>query len=181
MKTVNPALPALTQMAHRALWRDSYESPLGPMTLAASDRGLAGAWFDGQKHMPDTRAWKEHTSHGVLLQAARELKEYFAGQRQQFEVPLDLQAGSVFQQEVWLGLLDIPAGTSQSYGALAARIGRPAAVRAVGAAVGRNPVTIIIPCHRVVGADGSLTGYAGGLPRKTALLQLEHPHTHTLL
>ena len=93
---------------------------------------------------------------------------------------LDLSQGTAFQQQVWRGLLDIAAGDTLAYGALSQRIGKPAAVRAVGAAVGRNPISIIVPCHRVVGADGSLTGYAGGLDRKTALLQLEQPAQQTI-
>lgn len=166
-------LPPLSQLARCTLWRCSYPSPLGTMTLASSERGLAGAWFDGQKHMPDTSGWALCPDHPVLLQAQAELREYFARERPRFEVPLDMLVGSAFQQQVWQGLLAIPAGASQSYGALASRIGRPAAVRAVGAAVGRNPISIIVPCHRVLGATGSLTGYAGGLERKMALLALE--------
>jgi methylated-DNA-[protein]-cysteine S-methyltransferase len=143
------------------------------MTLAATDQGLAGLWFDGQKHMPDSSAWPVQPGHPLLLQAQLELREYFAGQRSRFSLPLNLGRGTVFQQQVWRGLLEIAAGHTVSYGALSARIGRAAAVRAVGAAVGRNPVSIIVPCHRGVGADGSLTGYAGGLERKQALLQRE--------
>ena len=165
---------------NETLRRCSYASPLGPMTLAASDKGLAGIWFDGQKHMPDTSAWPIQDQHPVLLQAQAQLREYFAGQRQQFDLRLDLDQGTDFQQQVWRGLLDIPAGRTMAYGALAARIGRPAAVRALGAAVGRNPISIVVPCHRVVGADGSLTGYAGGLERKVALLQLEQSRQTTI-
>jgi methylated-DNA-[protein]-cysteine S-methyltransferase len=160
--------------------RCRYASPLGPMTLAATDKGLAGVWFDGQKHMPDARGWPEQPDHPVLQQAGRELAQYFAGERQQFDVPLDTSRGTQFQQQVWRGLLEIPAGQTISYGTLGARIGRAAAVRAVGAAVGRNPISIIVPCHRVLGANGSLTGYAGGLERKTALLQLENPTPQTI-
>jgi methylated-DNA-[protein]-cysteine S-methyltransferase len=167
--------------AKETLVRCRYDSPLGPMTLAASDTALAGVWFDGQKHMPDARGWPEQPEHPVLQQARLELAQYFAGQRQQFEVPLDTSRGTVFQQQVWRGLLDIPAGQTISYGTLGARIGRATAVRAVGAAVGRNPLCIVVPCHRVLGADGSLTGYAGGLERKTSLLHLENsaPETTT--
>jgi methylated-DNA-[protein]-cysteine S-methyltransferase len=143
------------------------------MTLAASAHGLAGSWFDGQKHMPDSSAWPVQNAHPVLLQAQAELSEYFAGTRSRFTLPLDLGRGTAFQQQVWRSLLDIAAGQTLAYGALAARMGRAAAVRAVGAAVGRNPLSIVVPCHRVVGANGALTGYAGGLERKQALLQLE--------
>ncbi|HAL40009.1 MAG TPA: cysteine methyltransferase, partial [Polaromonas sp.] len=107
--------------------------------------------------------------------------EYFAGQRNRFEVPLDLACGTAFQQSVWQALLAIPYGRTASYGEVSRRIGKPTAVRAVGAAVGRNPVSIIVPCHRVMGANGSLTGYAGGLDRKTALLKLEGALQETLL
>ena len=150
-----------------------YDSPLGPMLLAASDRGLAGVWFEGQKHGPDARGWREDAAHPVLRQAVAQLRAYFAGERQDFELPLDLQAGTPFQQSVWSALCAIPRGDTTSYAALARRLGKPQAARAIGAAVGRNPVSIVVPCHRVLGTGGSLTGYAGGLERKTALLQLE--------
>src|SRR5688500_8140087 len=150
-----------------------YESALGPMLLAASDRGLAGVWFEGQRHMPDASGWPADPGHPVLQQAITQLDEYFTGRRSTFEVALDLDRGTPFQQSVWQALLAIPCGERISYGTLSQRIGRPAAVRAVGAAVGRNPVSIVVPCHRVLGADGSLTGYAGGLQRKDALLRLE--------
>lgn len=150
-----------------------WASPLGPMLLAATPAGLAGLWFDGQRHQPDTSAWPSDDAHPVLVAAIAQLDEYFAGRRTRFDVPLDLQAGTPFQRSVWQALLGIPAGQRTSYAALSRSVGRPAAVRAVGAAVGRNPVSIVVPCHRVVGTDGSLTGYAGGLERKTALLRLE--------
>lgn len=149
-------------------------TPLGPLTLAATARGLAAALFDAQRHHPGELPAPENPAHPVLAQAAREFAEYFAGRRRHFTVPLDPQ-GTPFQQQVWRALLAIAPGRTTSYGALAAQLGRPAAARAVGAAVGRNPVSIIVPCHRVVGSDGALTGYAGGLPRKQALLSLEAP------
>lgn len=150
-----------------------YESPLGPMVVAATDKGLAGLWFEGQRHMPESSGWPHAPAHPVLVQAVAQLADYFAGRRSHFELPLDLQGGTAFQQAVWAALLNIPSGATTSYGDLSGRIGKPAAVRAVGAAVGRNPLSIIVPCHRVLGKDGSLTGYAGGLARKSALLQLE--------
>ena len=151
-----------------------YESPLGPMIVAATARGVAGVWFDGQRHLPDLAAWPQaDAEHPVLALAVQQLQQYFAGTRTQFELPLDLQGGTPFQQSVWHALLGIPSGATDSYGALSQRIGKPAAVRAVGAAVGRNPLSIVVPCHRVLGANGALTGYAGGLERKAALLQLE--------
>jgi methylated-DNA-[protein]-cysteine S-methyltransferase len=155
------------------------ESPLGPITLAASAQGLCGVWFDDQKHGPtdtDKQHWQFNAQHPLLQNAATQLHAYFSGQRHSFDLPLDLSTGTAFQQSVWQALLVIPAGQSQSYGDLARHLNNPQAVRAVGAAVGRNPVSIIVPCHRVLGAGGQLTGYAGGLWRKEALLSLEgHP------
>lgn len=150
-----------------------YASPLGRMVLAVIDDQLLGVWFDDQAHLPDLSACASEPDHPLLQQTALQLTQYFAGQRRTFEVPLASATGTAFQQAVWQALLSIPMGSTCSYGELAARIGQPAAVRAVGAAVGRNPLSIIVPCHRVIGASGSLTGYAGGLSRKTALLQLE--------
>ncbi len=154
-----------------------YESPLGPIIIAATGKGLAGLWFDGQKHFPVELAgpavWPSEPAHPVLIEVVKQLGEYFSGRRTAFDLPLDLAYGTAFQQSVWQALLKIPQGHTASYSELSARIGKPAAVRAVGAAVGRNPVSIIVPCHRVMGAGGALTGYAGGLHRKSALLKLE--------
>ena len=150
-----------------------YASPLGRMVLAAVGDRLLGVWFDDQAHLPDLSACASDPDHPLLQRTALQLTQYFAGQRRTFDVPLATVAGTPFQQAVWQVLRDIPFGSTSSYGELAVRIGKPAAVRAVGAAVGRNPLSIIVPCHRVIGASGSLTGYAGGLPRKTALLKLE--------
>lgn len=154
----------------------AYDSPLGRIILAAAGNKLVGVWFDGQLHQPDTSAWTQAPQHPVLLLARSQLSDYFAGRRTSFELPLDLGTGTAFQQAVWHALLKIPSGTTRSYGALSTDIGKPAAVRAVGGAIGRNPLSIIVPCHRVIGANGALTGYAGGLERKTALLQLEGQH-----
>ncbi len=157
-----------------------YASPLGTIIVAATSQGLAGLWFDGQRHLPQeltgAPVWPVDEEHPVLKKVMAQLAEYFAGQRSQFDVPLDLSYGTAFQQSVWQALLAIPQGGTASYGEVSHRIGKPAAVRAVGAAVGRNPVSIIVPCHRVMGANGSLTGYAGGLDRKSALLRLEGVH-----
>jgi len=151
-----------------------WTSPLGPMILAADADGLRGLWFEGQKHPPDTRDWPDaSTDHPLLQQAISQLERYFAGDMNAFDLPLLLSDGTPFQRQVWQALRAIAPGETTSYATLAARIGRPAAVRAVGAAVGRNPLSIIVPCHRVLGARGELTGYAGGLERKTALLRLE--------
>jgi methylated-DNA-[protein]-cysteine S-methyltransferase len=147
-------------------------TPLGPLTLAATAKGLGLVWFDGQAHRTDTVNAPFNVTHPHLVQAAQEFAEYFARQRQIFNVPLDPQ-GTAFQLAVWQLLLKLPLGQLSTYGALARELGQPSASRAVGAAVGRNPIGIIVPCHRIVGRDGSLTGYAGGLHRKEALLQLE--------
>jgi len=147
-------------------------TPLGRILLARTAKGLAGAWFEGQKHHPGLIGAPDTPHDELLLRAARELNEFFAGERDGFEVPLDLQ-GTAFQREVWQRLLRIAAGTTRSYGEIAKELGSAKAVRAVGSAVGRNPVSVIVPCHRVVGSDGSLTGSAGGVDRKRALLELE--------
>lgn len=147
-------------------------SPLGPLLLARTEAGLAGAWFKAQKWHPTELGAPERPDDPLLQQAAAQIAEYFAGRRAHFDLPLDLH-GTAFQQAVWRALCAIDAGATQSYAEVARSIGAAQAVRAVGAAVGRNPVSVIVPCHRVVGADGSLTGYAGGLERKRALLTLE--------
>ena len=168
-----------------SLVQTRFESPLGTLIAAATDKGLAGLWFDGQRHLPSeltgVAVWPTDDDHPVLKHAVKQLEEYFDGTRNTFDLPLDLSHGTTFQQSVWQALLAIAPGSTASYGEISARIGNPAAVRAVGAAVGRNPVSIIVPCHRVMGADGSLTGYAGGLDRKTALLTLEGVLEETIL
>lgn len=150
-----------------------FDSPMGTMLLAASDRGLAGVWFLGQRHGPEGAPAPDAPDHPVLAEAAAQLTAYFAGERDAFDLPLDLAYGTPFQQSVWQALLAIPRGQTTSYAELGRRLGRPQAARAVGAAVGRNPVSIVVPCHRVLGTAGGLTGYAGGIERKTALLRLE--------
>lgn len=153
-------------------------SPLGPLTLAASSGGLAGAWFEGQRHLPPALttqpiAWPRDDGHALLQTAAAQWQAYWRGALQVFDLPLDLSAGTPFQQAVWRALCDIPHGQTLGYGELARRLGQPRAVRAVGAAVGRNPLSVVVPCHRVLGAGGALNGYAGGLARKQALLAHE--------
>ncbi len=157
------------------------QTPLGPITLAATAAGLAGAWFDGQAHHPGEMRAPAEPAHPHLEQAARELMLYFTGLGRAgsvapswpgFTVPLDPQ-GTPFQQQVWQALRGIGPGRASSYGDIARQIGRPTAVRAVGAAIGRNPISVIVPCHRVLGRSGALTGYAGGLDRKRLLLQHE--------
>jgi methylated-DNA-[protein]-cysteine S-methyltransferase len=148
-------------------------TPLGPMLLAAGDAGLAGVWFEGQSHHPDASEWQAVKSQRWLDQAAGELQAYFRGECRQFSTPRAAAWGTPFQRSVWEALATIPWGATTSYGAIAAQLHKPLAVRAVGAAVGRNPWSVVVPCHRVLGADGSLTGYAGGLARKQDLLLRE--------
>jgi methylated-DNA-[protein]-cysteine S-methyltransferase len=147
------------------------ESPVGTLTLTAVDGRLTGLHMDGQRHAPTSSEDWERDDDG-LAAAVDQLEAYFAGSRETFDVPLDLQ-GTDFQRRVWAGLLEIPYGETMSYGELARRVARPGASRAVGLANGRNPVAIIVPCHRVIGADGTLTGYGGGLDRKVWLLDHE--------
>lgn len=147
-------------------------TPLGAVLIARTARGLAGVWFEGQKHHPGGLVAPEQPDDELLLRASVQLQAYFAGERARFDLPLDLH-GTAFQRGVWHALLAIPTGGTTSYGVIAKALGCPSAVRAVGGAIGRNPVSVIVPCHRVVGTDGTLTGYAGGIDRKHALLALE--------
>ena len=156
------------------------DTPLGTLQLARTASGLCGAWFvQEQRHAPPARLFgpAQHApEHPLLREAGRQLQAYFEGRLRRFELPLDLRAGTAFQQAVWQQLCAREHGQLARYGALAQQLGKPQAARAVGAAVGRNPVSIIVPCHRVLGSTGQLTGYAGGLERKRALLLLEgHP------
>lgn len=148
-------------------------SPVGRLKLIASSKGLAAVlWEDDDPRRVRVPSSKLDTKLDILLEAERQLKEYFSGTRTSFSLPLDLQ-GTEFQIKVWKNLLKIPYGETRSYGELARKIGNPNASRAVGAAIGRNPVSIIVPCHRVIGASGQLTGFAGGLKVKATLLKLE--------
>ena len=149
-----------------------YASPLGPMLLARTRTGMAGAWFMLQKDHPGELNAPEQPDDPLLRRAVEQFRRYFAGGREGFDLPLDL-LGTAFQRAVWHALLHIPMGTTQTYGAIARTVNSPLAVRAVGAAVGKNPLGVIVPCHRVIGSSGALTGYAAGLERKTALLELE--------
>ena len=151
-----------------------YLSPLGGILLAADGEGLTGLWFEGQKYFArGLDAEHEEKALPVFSQAARWLDTYFAGKKPESAPPLRL-SGTPFQRAVWERLLEIPYGGTETYGELARQCGLSgASARAVGSAVGRNPVSVIVPCHRVVGADGSLTGYAGGIGRKARLLALE--------
>ena len=148
-------------------------SPLGTLLLTAEDGALTGMHFPGQKHdRPRQPGWRRADDEPVLARARAQLAEYFDGRRSKFDLPL-APRGTPFQQAVWQALLAVPFGATSTYGAIAAAIRRPKAVRAVGAAIGANPIGIVVPCHRIVGRDGSLTGYAGGLDRKAKLLALE--------
>lgn len=152
----------------------NYPSPLGEILLLATPAGLKGVYFHGQRYFPEADpAWEWNDAPLAATRLA--LDAYFSGRPLPTLPQLDL-SGSAFQQRVWNELLRIPVGETASYGEIARRIGAPAAVRAVGAAIGRNPVSILIPCHRVVGTNGNLTGYAGGLERKSWLLEKEARH-----
>ena len=148
------------------------DSPVDRLLLAADDSGLRLVEFHTPRHpMSRTTEWTQG-DHPFLHTARTQLGEYFAGTRTSFELPLSPQ-GTPFQKDVWHALADIPYGQTISYAQLATRVGKPTAMRAVGAANGRNPLPIVLPCHRVIGADGSLTGFGGGLPTKQFLLELE--------
>ena len=152
------------------------DTPLGKIQAAAENNALTGLWFTGQKYFPlDTEAWINRPDYPVFVSLRAWLKDYFAGKKPAVKVPLS-PAGSDFRQAVWKLLLEIPYGRTTSYGAITAKLvsaGKKASAQAVGGAVGHNPISLLIPCHRVLGADGSLTGYAGGLEKKRALLELE--------
>jgi methylated-DNA-[protein]-cysteine S-methyltransferase len=148
------------------------ESPIGELLLCCDGASLTGLYMDSPGRPPLDGDWTEDASAAPLPDAVRQLREYFAGTRREFDLPLRLQ-GTEFQQRVWHSLTEIPYGETLSYGQLAKRIGNPNASRAVGLANGSNPISIMVPCHRVIGADGSLTGYGGGLERKRWLLAHE--------
>ena len=159
-----------------SLFATEFSSPLGRISLCGTEGGLTGIFMEEHRHGPDelTRAgWQR--DDGRFTGAVQQLSEYFAGQRRTFDVAVDREAlgGTPFQRRIWTALDAIPYGETISYGELARRIGQPAAVRAVGLANGRNPLSIVVPCHRVVGTGGALTGYGGGTARKRWLLDLE--------
>ena len=146
-------------------------SPLGVITLQANDQGLLGAWFETQTTQPATLGLADE-KHNILLAAEQAFTDYFTGQQQRLQVPIAAN-GTAFQLRVWQTLMTIPFGKTWSYQELANAIGKPKAVRAVGLANGKNPVSILVPCHRVIGKSGKLTGYAGGIQRKAWLLEHE--------
>jgi len=148
-------------------------SPLGEMLLVANGDALAGVYFDGQKYLPAIAPdWREAPATPVLRAARRQLDEYFKGARMRFDLSLAAR-GTDFQRAVWHAIAAVPWGLTASYATIAAGAGRAGSARAAGAATGRNPWSIVVPCHRIVGSAGALTGYAGGLDRKRALLTLE--------
>lgn len=153
------------------MWFDEFPTPIGTLTLAADEAGLRHLLFPENKYpVAGREAWRRDAA--PLREARRQVEEYFAGKRRVFDLAL-APAGTDFQCRVWLALAAIPSGTTWSYGQLARHIGEPTAVRAVGAANGRNPLPIVLPCHRVIGSDGKLTGFGGGLPLKQWLLDHE--------
>lgn len=153
------------------MWFDQFDTPIGRMTLAADEHGLRHVLFPDNKY-PPARTGDWHRDASALREAREQLLDYFAGTRRGFDLVLAPE-GTAFQVTVWKTLARIPFGATWSYGELARHIGEPKAVRAVGAANGRNPLPVILPCHRVIGADGRLTGFGGGLPLKKFLLDLE--------
>jgi methylated-DNA-[protein]-cysteine S-methyltransferase len=148
------------------------DSPCGPLTLVAEDGALCGLYMHEQRHRPADPTFGSRGAAEVFERARLQLGEYFAGLRHEFDLPLALR-GTPFQRSVWAALLEIPYGETASYGELAQRLGKPSAARAVGLANGKNPISIIVPCHRLVGSTGALTGYGGGLERKRYLLGFE--------
>jgi len=152
---------------------DYYESPCGRMLLAADEKAITSVSFIRQKYAPRVeRDWQRDARHAPIRKAKRELAEYFGGRRKRFSVKLAPQ-GTPFQRAVWKAIAQVGFGKTIAYAELARRAGRPRSARAAGAATGRNPIGIIVPCHRIVGSNGALTGYAGGLAKKRALLALE--------
>ena len=151
------------------------ESPVDDLMLVADDSALTGLYFAGCDHIPvASQHWTPNARHPVLKQTAKQLQEYFAGKRTSFSLPLRV-AGTGFQEKIWRQIALIPCGKTISYSELAKRAGTPQAIRAAGTATGRNPLSIVIPCHRVMGKNGSLCGFAGGLAKKQQLLELEKP------
>lgn len=150
-----------------------FDTSLGRVYATARDASLTGLYFEGGRHAPPIdAAWREDPAHAPLAACARQLREYLDGTRREFELPLAAE-GTPFQRAVWREITRVPYGETLTYAALATRAGCPGAARAAGAATGRNPFSIVVPCHRIVGSLGALTGYAGGLDRKSRLLEIE--------
>lgn len=162
-------------LSKTGVWYVEIESPIGPLTITTDGDAVTGLYMESHRHGPvDRGRWifDAHNEQSVLRIARRQLDEYFAGNRIKFELPLGA-VGTTVQKSVWRALSEIPYGETRTYGEIARTIGNPKASRAVGAANGRNPISIIVPCHRVIGSDGSLTGFGGGLERKQWLLAHE--------
>jgi methylated-DNA-[protein]-cysteine S-methyltransferase len=162
-----------------ALHSTTIPSPVGELSLVASDQALVALVWRREAHRTAFEVAQENPDHPILHETTRQLREYFAGKRRSFDVELDFR-GTDFQRRVWSRLLTIPYGETRTYGQIAEAIGNPTAVRAVGAANGRNPISIIAPCHRVIGMNGDLTGFGGGLDAKAFLLTLEAPQKQLL-
>ena len=163
--------PASTDVAYAR-----HATHLGELIFAGTDKGLVGCWFHNQAHFPSLQTWQHDQQHPLLRQAHQQWLAYLKGELKHFDLPLHYLWGTPFQQSVWTALQNIAYGQTTSYADIAHAVGSPSAFRAVGAAVGRNPLSVVIPCHRVMGTNGALTGYAGGLQRKQHLLQLEAKH-----
>jgi len=158
-----------------------FDTALGPVFATANDGGITGIYFEGQRHAPAiAREWIEDVDAVPIRECEKQVREYLEGARKAFDLPL-APDGSEFQRRVWIEIARIPYGATRTYAELASRAGAPGSARAAGAATGRNPISIIVPCHRVVGSDGSLTGYAGGVERKAKLLDIEHARIGTLV
>jgi methylated-DNA-[protein]-cysteine S-methyltransferase len=157
----------------------SFLSPLGKVCVAANAHALCGIWFADSHRVPEwvlASSMAEVNANHLLKEAARQLQAYWAGELKGFDLPLDMTWGTPFQQAVWRQLLTIPYGHTCTYADVARAMGKPLAVRAVGTAIGHNPLSVMVPCHRVLGSNGQLGGYSGGLVRKQALLALEKPN-----
>jgi len=169
----------MNSMNDSRLFSSTIDSPVGDLSLVASARALVALVWRREAHPRAFETAVEQPEHPVLRETTRQLREYFAGKRRQFDLELDFR-GTEFQRSVWSTLLSIPYGETRTYGQIAEAIGSPTAVRAVGAANGRNPISIIAPCHRVIGMNGDLTGFGGGLDAKAFLLTLEAPQKQLL-
>ena len=155
-------------------------TPIGTLVATAAGGMITGVHYEGERHAPAIGAdWVEDAHAAPLRECGRQIREYLEGARKAFDLPLAPE-GTEFQRRVWIEIARIPYGETLTYARLAARAGAPGSARAVGAATGRNPLSIVVPCHRVVGSDGSLTGYAGGTARKAKLLDIEHARTRAL-
>lgn len=173
MKTKESVVKTKGKAGESSVSYATVKSPIGDLLLVADDSALIGLYFSGRKHVPaKSKQWTLNVQHPVLRMAAKQLEEYFEGKRKEFTLPLRF-AGTEFQQKVWQEIARIPYGKTVTYTDLAERAGAPQAVRAAGTTTGRNPISIIVPCHRVVGKNGDLCGFAGGLEKKIHLLGLE--------